>query len=49
MDCKGCGEVLQKSDHVSAVACSFSASMENRGEITLDLLFLQDEYTQNQF
>lgn len=27
-------EALHKADHVSAVACCFSASMDNKGEIT---------------
>lgn len=31
-------EALHKADHVSAVACSFSTSMEDEGQITLDLL-----------
>lgn len=42
-------EALHKAEHVSAVACSFSTSMEDEGQITLDLLWLQDEYAQNQF
>lgn len=30
-------EALHKADHMSAVACSFSASMDNKGETTFVL------------